>query len=91
MLVGLLAAGRRLRCLIIWCFQIAHTPTHNHGSKIRLAVISGFGKTEESLPDDEMLEHVRRGDLWPVARLVRRAASGGRRQGRQAKAVMSHA
>ena len=27
-------------------------------------MISGFGKTEESLPDDEMLEHVRRGDLW---------------------------
>ena len=58
------AAGRRLWCLIIWCFQIAHTPTHNHGSKIRLAVISGFGKTEASLPDDEMLEHVRRRDLW---------------------------
>ena len=46
-------------------------------------MISGFGKTEESLPDDEMLEHVRRGDLWlDWSDELRAAAAGDDRGGR---------
>lgn len=42
----------------------AHTPMHNHGHAIRQAVITSFGKTEEALPEAELLEHLAEGQIW---------------------------
>lgn len=50
--------------IVLYHARIAHTPGHNFGNAIRQAVITGFGKTEESLPEKELLEHVTQCDIW---------------------------
>ena len=50
--------------VVIYHAKLMHVPMFNHGSVIRQAVITGFGKTEESLPDEELFAHVDEADLW---------------------------
>ena len=50
--------------IVLYHARIAHTPSHNFGETIRQAAITGFGKTEVSLPDSELLAHVEQKDLW---------------------------
>jgi hypothetical protein len=50
--------------VVLYHAKLMHAPMFNHGSVIRQAVITGFSKTEASLPDEQLFAHVDEADLW---------------------------
>lgn len=54
-----------LGTVVFYHARLGHMAGSNYSSQIRQAVISGFAKTPESLPDgDELLAHALEDDIW---------------------------
>ena len=50
--------------VVFYHASLAHTASENHGTAIRLGVLTGWGVSENAMPEEKKLEHVHRNDLW---------------------------
>ena len=69
--------------VVLYHAKLMHVPMFNNSvGCIRQAVITGFGLTEEALPEQELYAHVDERDLWrdwaPVVRATPEAAAAAR-------------
>ena len=68
--------------VVFYHSHLAHMAGQNYSANIRQAVISGFSKTADALPDDELIAHALEADIWrDWSALVRRSGDDHGRVG----------